>query len=137
MKIRVLIAALAFGALMSSAALAGPPLICRPLDIAGARSLPWSQGTSWNGALATYDRRRAAADTLAVLVPGTPVEVRMETLRRAAIYTWRDPAQAHALLERLVARTRGGNEDSTALFDAGYFAEASHEAAEFLPHLHN
>ena len=39
-------ALLAAALLFSSAALAGPPLLCHPFDTAGAASLPWGGG--WN-----------------------------------------------------------------------------------------
>lgn len=29
--------------------LAGPPLICHPIEIGTARSLPWSAAKGWNG----------------------------------------------------------------------------------------
>src|SRR5512147_3113240 len=76
----------------ASPALAGPPLLCHPYDIAGARSLPWQDGAaSWEASRSDYPAERLTTDTLALLAPATPVVVRMETLRRAAIYSARDP----------------------------------------------
>jgi hypothetical protein len=109
-------------------ALAGPPLICHPIDIGNARSLPWNtQNPGWNGMLPDYNVSHLVQDTLTLLQPDTPVQVRMETLRRAAIYSSRNPALANALLARLMQRTRQAQ--TPALFDAGYFAEAVNEAA--------
>ena len=75
-------ALLAAALLFSSAAFAGPPLLCHPFDIGGAASLPWGKG--WNVADRQYDTRRLSADTLGLLGAQTPVIARMETLRRAA-----------------------------------------------------
>jgi hypothetical protein len=50
----------------------------------------------------------------------------METLRRASIYSRRDPQVAKELLTRLLARTANsdaGNDAALAWFDAGYLAE--------------
>ena len=79
--------ALAFALVVTAApALAGPPLICGPIDIGKAQSLPWSSAPGWNGALASYDLTHLGDDTVSLLTPQTPVNVRRETLRRAAIY---------------------------------------------------
>ena len=109
-------------------AVAGPPLLCHPFDIGNARSLPWD-GTRafWQGR-ADYRIDNLVTDTDALLTPSTPVIVRMETLRRAAIYASRDRQVASQLLERLTARARAaeqsGKPDSLALLDAAYGTEA-------------
>jgi hypothetical protein len=117
------------------AAHAGTPLICHPYDIGNARSLP---GGSAKGTDPRYDRSHLTTDTLALLAPDTPVLVRMETLRRAAIYAtgnlrkWEgaaytpaDKIAAQSLLDALRARTVSVNEAEAdlALFDLGFFAE--------------
>ena len=92
---------------------AGTPLICFPYNIGAAKSLPGSDG-DWKGVNPNYDRTHLIRDTLALLAPDTPVIVRMETLRRAAIYAtagmrgWskdgfnaEDRRNTSALLERL------------------------------------
>jgi hypothetical protein len=101
---------------------AGPPLLCHPFDIGAAHSLPWGTGTGWMLARPDYDLSRLTADTTALLTPAQPVVVRMETLRRAAIYASRDRAAAAQLLTRLTERTRGGGAD--AWFEAAYLTEA-------------
>jgi len=107
------------------AAQAGPPLICHPVDIGGAASLPWGSGPGWNTPLAAYDRTRLVGDTLALLSPATPIRVRMETLRRATVYVMNDPDRGGELLARLEARVRdGGSGHDLALFDAGYLIES-------------
>ena len=115
--------------LFAFAALAGPPLLCRPFDTAGAPSLPWA-GQRWNQPRADYDLRTLSANTEALLAADTPVIARMETLRRAAIYASRDAAIATQLLSRLHARvTRASTPSSRALatFDSGYFTETLDE----------
>src|SRR2546429_8323872 len=73
----------------TTTAFAGPPLICHPIEIGQAKSLPlidWNQkGTG------SYDLKNLSRDTLAILNPSTPVLVRMETLRRATLYARQDP----------------------------------------------
>src|SRR5208283_4153243 len=48
--------------LVTSSALAGPPLICHSFDIGGAKSLPWI-GHDWNlSGTESYDTKNLAAD---------------------------------------------------------------------------
>jgi hypothetical protein len=106
---------------------AGPPLLCHPFDIGSAVSLPWSGTSSWFDGKPDYRLSNLVADTEALLGPSTPVVVRMETLRRAAIYASRDPQVASALLERFAAKAQNktaGRPDALALLDAAYVTEA-------------
>ena len=75
---------------VATPALAGPPLLCHPFDIGAAKSLPWDGAQGWSKGSADYPLGRLVTDTEAILQPATPVLVRMETLRRAAIYASRD-----------------------------------------------
>ena len=115
---------------------AGPPLICHPYTIGAAKSLPG--GSEWLGIDKSYNRQTLVKDTLALLTPETPILVRMETLRRAAIYAtsemrgWEKDAYTNedrAISKHLVnaLRDRTKTADSAmralALFDAGFFAE--------------
>lgn len=131
-SVRLLSASLAVVfAVFVPAAEAGPPLICHPVDIGVAVSLPWGSGPGWNTPLPGYDRARLVADTLALLSPSAPIRVRMETLRRATVYAMRDPDRGRELLARLEARTREGgpaSEHALALFDAGYLIESLKQA---------
>jgi hypothetical protein len=108
--------------------LAGPPLLCHPFDVDGAPSLPWGNSSSWSDERSDYDVRSLVADTEALLTPSTPVIVRMETLRRAAIYASRDPRVASDLLVRLTNRVHASNKsqgaDALAYLDAAYIIEA-------------
>ncbi|HSK09461.1 MAG TPA: hypothetical protein VK911_07785 [Vicinamibacterales bacterium] len=106
---------------------AGPPLLCHPFDIGTARSLPWDGSASWYHGRADYPLSALVADTEALLTPTTPVIVRMETLRRAAIYASLDAAVAARLMDRLTERAGAANTgtpDALALFDAAYMVEA-------------
>jgi hypothetical protein len=107
-------------------AFAGPPLLCHPFDIGNARSLPWDGARGWANGRADYNVKNLVRDTEELLTPSTPVIVRMETLRRAALYASRDGEVAKQLLSALNARARrsaGANTDPLALFDAGYLTE--------------
>jgi hypothetical protein len=123
---------------IATTAHAGPPLICHPYAIGAAKSLPGGANGHWLGVEKNYDRQNLVADTLALLTPETPVLVRMETLRRAAIYataemrgwdkgayTDEDRKISAALLTALRDRTKTASAAarSLALFDAGFFAE--------------
>ena len=110
-------------------ALAGPPLLCHPFDIAGAPSLPWDgTANNWSKEASDYNRQNLIRDTRALLTPSTPVIVRMETLRRAALYASHDERMATQLLAALTERAKaaeraGASDAAMALFDAGYLVE--------------
>jgi hypothetical protein len=110
-------------------ALAGPPLLCHPFDIGTAKSLPWDGAAGWSQGRADYPLKQLVADTEAILQPATPVIVRMETLRRAAIYASQDAAVAAALVDRLSAKATAGATapDTLASLDAAYLIEALHQ----------
>ena len=128
---RLLCVSLAVLVLAPAAVQAGPPLICHPVDIGGAESLPWGSGPGWNTPQPGYDRTRLVKDTLALLSPSAPIRVRMETLRRATVYAMGDPDRGRELLARLEQRARDaepGSDGALALFDAGYLIEAYKES---------
>lgn len=113
--------------LFADVAQAGPPLICHPFEIGQAKSLPLAS-QSWNlSGSENYDTKNLVTDTLEILKPGTPVLVRMETLRRATLYARKDPLAAKALLAKLHARATSadsaGHPDALEWFDAGYLVE--------------
>lgn len=120
--------------LVAGTAAAGPPLICHPYSIGNDTSLPWgADKDSWNNPNPKYDVRNLTNDTLGLLDSGKPLLTRMETLRRAAVYSGKDAAAGFELASRLLARaltseTRGEN-NSLALFDAGYFVESMKQMA--------
>jgi hypothetical protein len=107
--------------------LAGPPLICHPISIAGATSLPWPGDGGLVGRQ-DYDVSHLVTDTLALLGPSTDVLVRMETLRRATIYAQRNPFVAKELLLKLHARTVANAQSALAAFDFGYLVECYKQA---------
>jgi hypothetical protein len=123
--------ALAFALVVTAApAIAGPPLICQPIDIGMAQSLPWSSAPGWNGVLASYELAHLSDDTVSLLTPQTPVDVRRETLRRAALYASRQTGLPEQLATRLIARANAaGDANPAAWFDAGYFVETIRQAA--------
>jgi len=112
---------------LTTFAQAGPPLICHPIEIGRARSLPWVDLNYKKGS-GSYDLKNLTRDTLAILDSNTPVLVRMETLRRATLYARQDPPGAKELLTRLHARAANsdaaGQSEALAWFDVGYLAEA-------------
>jgi hypothetical protein len=107
---------------LATLAQAGPPLVCHPFDTGGAKSLPWAASANWNSPDRSYDLKRLVPDTLSLLSPETAVVVRMETMRRAAIYANKDPRVAYELLSRLMARALESG-SAPALFDSGYLVE--------------
>lgn len=128
-------AAIAGALLMFSApALAGPPLICHAIDIGSGQSLPWTS-IGWNlTGQENYDVSHLVTDTLALLTPGTPVLLRMETLRRATLYGQQRTPVAKELLFRLEARTRENPKDALAAFDFGYLVECYRQASWLRQH---
>src|SRR5215468_11820370 len=123
-------------------ALAGPVLICKSYEIGAAKSLPWG-GSDWRTVKPDYDIDRLVDDTLALLTPETPVIARMETLRRAVIYSvWarvdrevnyakRNDYAAQELFSRLVGNSKQSafqsaskKPDPLKMFDAGFFVES-------------
>ena len=120
-------------------AYAGPPLICHPLSIGNARSLPPGNGPF--GTNRDYDRERLIEETLDLLTSDMPIIVRMETLRRATLYAaginrgndgWskhseEDRRIAYELLSRLMSRALSretlNKSEAMAWFDVGYLTE--------------
>lgn len=114
---------------LATSALAGPPLICHPVEIGDAKSLLWKAVNGWQGADPAYPIERLVEDTMALLGKGVPLPVRMETLRRAAIYAARDPRIAESLALRLTSRALDRPDAAIILFDAGFFVEAVAQSA--------
>ena len=119
-------AALAAGLFLGSAAAwAGPPLICHPVEIGDAKSLPWGSGA--------FDRSRRyrlsslVDDTVRILENDQSALVHVETLRRATLYVDDHPDTAVRLLARLMARAldaeAAGAPDGLAWLDAGYLVQ--------------
>lgn len=122
--VAILAAVLAF----VTPALAGPPLVCHPIDIGSAQSLAWTTNMGNLAGRGDYDLAHLTAETIALLNPNTPVLVRMETLRRATIYAQRDSEVAKRLLLTLKSRTDANQNDALAQFDYGYLIECYRHA---------
>ncbi len=108
------------------------PLVKWALAIGNAKSLPWGDPGSWDARTSGYDVEKVAGDAQALLTPGAPVLVRMETMRRVIVYSQQDPSVAYRVLAGLSGRVRdadaSGKADAMALFDLGYFFEAYRQA---------
>jgi hypothetical protein len=129
-EVAVTLVVLGVFAIFAPAAQAGPELVCWPFDIGNARSLPWS-GANWHDGRADYNLKNLAADTTALLGSETPVLVRIETLRRAAIYAQKDSQATRDLFAQLSSRMESaasGKSDGLAYFDLGYFTAAYKQA---------
>jgi hypothetical protein len=101
---------------------AGPPLVCHPIEIGPAKTLPWVD-LNYQKGNGGYDLENLTRDTLAILDTNPSVLVRMETLRRATIYARQDSRVAKELLTRLHARAVNSDAGALAWFDVGYLAE--------------
>lgn len=114
--------------LTAAAALAGPPLVCHPIEIGSAASLPWRNVQGWDGTDPKYNVGNLAADITKLLDAGAPLNLRMETLRRAAIYSARTEGLADRVTGLLLARAKQADATGTPQpnfwFDAGYYAES-------------
>lgn len=121
-------AALAASLALVNMASAGPPLICHPFTTGTeAPVLPWAEGNQWHLPHPSYDRANLVVDTLRLLSTDAPILVRMENMRRAAIYAGESPSIGAALLQAVVERTTTKPADARTAalewFDAGYLVE--------------
>lgn len=120
-------AAQASPSVLTSAAL-GPPMVCHDVIIGSAKSLPWEGGRG--GSDSKYDVGNLPEDTVDLLTAESSTIVRMETLRRAAVYlSYQDRAKASHLAWEIIGRRGGwvmfgeasGKRDPAAWFDVAYF----------------
>lgn len=130
----IVVLALLAGVLPAHDAAAGPPVLWHRLEIGNARSLPWSGAKEWWKGDPSYDLQRLVADTETLLTPSMPIIVRMETLRRAAVYASLDTTVAGRLLARMRARADGArsspDERGLASFDAAYLMATLRQIGE-------
>ena len=117
-------AGLVMGSVAVDRAMAGPPLLCFPYEIGSATSLPW--GKDPFEAKKGYDKSKVVGDTLEILKTEKSVLVRMETLRRAAVYIGDDRAKATELLAKISWMAMDaeaiGKPSAYSWFDAGVLA---------------
>lgn len=106
----------------------GPPMVCHEVMIGKAKSLPWDGGRG--GSASGYDVKKLPGDTAALLAAESSTLVRMETLRRAAVYmSYQTPAEGERLAWELIGRRGGwvmlgeasGKLDPASWFDVAYF----------------
>ncbi len=106
----------------------GPPMVCHEVMIGKAKSLPWDGGRG--GSASGYDVLKLPGDTAALLAAESSTLVRMETLRRAAVYiSYQTPAEGERLAWELIGRRGGwvmlgeasGKLDPASWFDVAYF----------------
>ena len=118
-----LLAALLLSPLAAPKVAVGSPLLCQEFTIGNAKSLPWEGGM---GPRKDYDKSRLIADVATILKTEPNLVVRMETLRRAALYTRGDRALAWELLGRaglgVLEQAAIGSKESIVWFDAGFLA---------------
>lgn len=117
----------------SDDALAGPPLLCHPIEIGDAKSLPWGAGT-WDNKGITTSEAEFVSQTLDLLAPATPILVRMETIRRAAIHAAEHTEAIRLILKELHDRIHlaevSEKDNPLALFDYGYMIAACSQMNE-------
>ena len=110
--------------MLSWPAMAGPPLLCFPYEIGSAKSLPWGKDAFKKSE--SYDASKVIDDAVALLKEEKSTLVRMETIRRAALYIERDSGRAHVLVTKLhgVAKEleEAGKASAAAWFDCGFAA---------------
>ncbi len=122
-RLAISLAAVMLG--FTSSAMAGPPLICHPIAIGQAKSLPWVE-LNYHKGDGSYDLQNLTKDTLAILDSDASVLVRMETLRRATLYARQNPQVAKELMTRVLARATDSDADNIGAltwFDVGYLSE--------------
>ncbi len=106
------------------AAALGPPMVCHPIAIGDARSLPF--GDEPFEPKKGYRKSDLVKDTLALLKAERSALVRMETLRRATVYIGKDKALATELLAKVSWRAMdadaAGTPSAPSWFDAAYLA---------------
>ncbi len=112
--------------LTASVAVAGPPMICHPVEVGDAECLPWGSKPFEKS---SRFRTSELVDTTVKLLDGSSSPlVHMETLRRATLYCDREADLATRLIATLMARAldaqiAGGSDAALALLDAGYLAQ--------------
>jgi hypothetical protein len=110
----------------ATSAMAGPPIVCNPIEIGKARTLP--MGTGATECSSGYTAAKAADETVAILKTESSPLVHMETLRRATVYVAKDEAQARQLFSRVLGlgldaeAAKDEGRVALALFDAGFLA---------------
>lgn len=112
-------------------AFAGPPAVCKPIDIGDATTLPLAALPMKISP--TYDRANLVKDVIAILDKhdaDDDVFVHMETLRRATLYVHDDRATAKLLRQTILTRLDEASKSARPLrlLDAGFLTQAYDQA---------
>ncbi len=112
--------------LTASIAVAGPPMICHPVEVGDAECLPW--GSKPFEKARGFRTSELVEATVKLLDGSSSPLAHMETLRRATLYCDKDKVLATRLIATLTARAlnaeiAGGSDAALALLDAGYLAQ--------------
>jgi hypothetical protein len=123
MTLKLLAVSLALA--LAAPVLAGPPIMCHPLDIAKAKCLPMGSGAM--ECSTGLSAAKAIDEALTILKGDASPLVRMETIRRATVYVAKDEAKSKELLSRVMAlaldqASKTDKEIAAGLFDAGFLA---------------
>ncbi len=110
----------------ASVAVAGPPMICHPVEVGDAECLPW--GSKPFEKSRGFQTSKLVEATVKLLDGSSSPLAHMETLRRATLYCDNDTRLATRLFATLAARAlsaelEGGSDAGLALLDAGYLAQ--------------
>lgn len=115
-------------ALATSIAVAGPPMICHPVEVGDAgeaECLPWGDKPFKKSR--RFRTSELVGRTITALDGSSSALVHLETLRRAALYSDNDADLAGRLIGGLMARAldaeAGSADASLAWLDAGYLAQ--------------
>ncbi|MCA9297061.1 MAG: hypothetical protein KC983_11100 [Phycisphaerales bacterium] len=116
---------------IAAGAFAGPPAVCKPIDIGDASTLPLAELPMKTSK--TYDRAKLITDVIAILdkhQADDDVFIHMETLRRATLYVRHDRAMANALRQTILTRldTAPKGARTLRLLDAGFLTQAFEQA---------
>ncbi len=129
MAIRRLTFAALAGAVLATAALAGPPIICHPIACEESKSLPYGDGAFDYSK--SYRKSRLVGDTVKYLDGSECALYHMETIRRAAVYVRGDEALGSELLGALTMRVldaeASGKPSALAWMDAAFLVACFNE----------
>lgn len=121
----------------AAGALMGPPIVCHPMLIGEGKSLPWGAG-AFDSKKGYYSAPRLVSDVAEILKTEPSVLVRMETLRRAAVYLRDEGSETERravaweilgrIMDEALEQQAAGKEVAQPWFDAGFLIAAYDQA---------